>query len=51
LTNGRESICFRSLSVNRVIEAVNIPDDKWPGNTINPNPFNALKKWILYGAA
>ena len=45
LTNGRESICLRSISVEQVIEAV----DALPQTGPAARPWTRFKSWLLYG--
>ncbi|MBK8335739.1 MAG: hypothetical protein IPL03_03735 [Sterolibacteriaceae bacterium] len=44
LTNGRESICFRSIQIDDVISALDC--DRLPSE---PRPYERLKSWALYG--
>jgi len=46
LTNGRESICARSITVEQVMGALRTDVDHW---RVRPNPLARLKTWILYG--
>jgi ADP-heptose:LPS heptosyltransferase len=46
LTNGRESICARSITVEQVMGALTTDVEHW---RVKPNPLARLKTWILYG--
>jgi ADP-heptose:LPS heptosyltransferase len=46
LTNGRESICARSITVEQVMEALRTDVEHW---RVEPNPLTRLKTWVLYG--
>ncbi|WP_082721302.1 glycosyltransferase family 9 protein [Burkholderia sp. ABCPW 14] len=46
LTNGRESICLKAITVNRVIDALN---DEAASCHIGIGIWKRLKAWILYG--
>lgn len=46
LTNGRESICFRSIKIEQVVEAVaNTPRPR----SIHLNRWARVKNWVLFG--
>lgn len=46
LTNGRESICFRSIHVEQVIDALDTASSKW---RTKPRASARLMSWVLYG--
>lgn len=46
LTNGRESICFRSITVEKVISILNGDPGQWRQD---PNTRSRFKTWVMYG--
>jgi ADP-heptose:LPS heptosyltransferase len=46
LTNGRESICFRSITVEQVLAALNEPPE---GTAARASPWTRLVRWVRYG--
>jgi ADP-heptose:LPS heptosyltransferase len=46
LTNGRESICFRAITVDQVIDALHDPPSHRPQK---PGLWMRFKTWVLYG--
>lgn len=46
LTNGRESICARSITIEQVMEALNADVAQW---RVEPGLWTRVKTWMLYG--
>jgi ADP-heptose:LPS heptosyltransferase len=47
LTNGRESICFRSITVDQVFDALDIPPDR--SREKGPGILERFASWVRYG--
>jgi ADP-heptose:LPS heptosyltransferase len=48
LTQGRESICFRSITVNQAMNALGKNIDEW---RIKPSVWQRAKQWFFFGSA